>query len=53
VIKNLDILSAILVGVFFSRVKDRKLKLGKPKLIVGGLAMAGIILYGSLMKIKD
>ena len=42
----------VLVGVFFSRVKDRKLKLGRPKLIVGGLAMVGFLLFGLLMKIK-
>lgn len=46
-IKTLSLLSLIFVGVYYSRVKDRKLKLGKPKLIVGGLALVGILMLGS------
>jgi drug/metabolite transporter (DMT)-like permease len=43
--KSCSILSAIIVGVYFSRVRDQKLKLGTNKLIVGGLVTIGIVLF--------
>ena len=43
--KSCSILSAIIVGVCFSRVRDEKLKLGTNKLIVGGLVSVGIFLF--------
>lgn len=43
--KSCSILSAIIVGVCFSRVRDEKLKLGTNKLIVGGLVSVGIFFF--------
>lgn len=43
--KSCSILSAIIVGVCFSRVRDEKLKLGTNKLIVGALVSLGIFLF--------
>ena len=43
--KSCSLLSVIIVGVFFSRVKDTKLKLTHKKLFIGLLATAGIILF--------
>lgn len=44
-VKSCSILSVIVVGVFFSRVKDKQNKLGKNKLVVGVLVTTGILLY--------
>ena len=43
--KSCNILSVILVGVCCSRVKDKKLKLGTKKLVVGVLVTLGIIIF--------
>ena len=43
--KSCNILSVILVGVLCSRVKDKKLKLGMKKIIVGIIVTAGIIMF--------
>jgi hypothetical protein len=43
--KSCNILSVILVGVLCSRVKDKKLKLGMKKVIVGIVVTAGIIMF--------
>jgi UDP-galactose transporter B1 len=43
--KSCSILSVILVGVFFSQVKDGTLKLGVNKLVVGALVSTGICLF--------
>lgn len=43
--KSCNILSVILVGVMCSRVKDKKLKLGTKKIVVGVLVTLGIILF--------
>jgi uncharacterized membrane protein len=43
--KSCNILSVILVGVLCSRVKDKKLKLGLKKIIVGVIVTAGIIMF--------
>jgi len=43
--KSCNILSVILVGVLCSRVKDKKLKLGTKKIVVGVLVTAGIIMF--------
>jgi solute carrier family 35 (UDP-galactose transporter), member B1 len=43
--KSCNILSVILVGVLCSRVKDKKLKLGMKKIIVGIIVTAGIIVF--------
>lgn len=44
-VKSCSILSAIIVGVFCSRVTDHRLKLGMSKLVVGGLVSVGIFLF--------
>lgn len=44
-VKSCSVLSAIIVGVFFSRVRDSHLKLGVNKLIVGALVTTGIMLF--------
>lgn len=44
-VKSCSLLSVILVGVFCSRVKDKKLKLGKGKVIIGLLACVGILMF--------
>ena len=43
--KSCNILSVILVGVMCSRVKDKKLKLGTKKIVVGILVTLGIVLF--------
>jgi hypothetical protein len=43
--KSCNILSVILVGVLCSRVKDKKLKLGLKKIVVGVLVTLGIIIF--------
>lgn len=43
--KSCSLLSVIIVGVFFSRVKDSKLKLTHKKLVIGLLATFGIIMF--------
>jgi len=43
--KSCNLISALLVGVMCSRVTDKKLKLGRKKLIVGIVATFGIILF--------
>jgi hypothetical protein len=43
--KSCSLLSVIIVGVFFSRVKDKKLKLTYKKLGIGVIATFGIILF--------
>jgi hypothetical protein len=44
-VKSCNILSVILVGVLCSRVKDKKLKLGAKKIVVGVLVSAGIVMF--------
>jgi len=44
-VKSCNILSVVLVGILCSRVKDKKLKLGPKKLIVGLIVTAGIIIF--------
>lgn len=43
--KSCSLLSVIIVGVFFSRVKDSKLKLTHKKLLIGLIATLGIIMF--------
>jgi hypothetical protein len=43
--KSCSLLSVIIIGVFFSRVKDSKLKLTHKKLAIGIVATIGIILF--------
>lgn len=43
--KSCNILSVILVGVLCSRVKDKKLKLGCKKIVVGVLVSLGIVIF--------
>ena len=43
--KSCNILSVILVGVFCSKVRDKKLKLGVKKIIVGIVVTIGIITF--------
>ena len=43
--KSCNILSVILVGVLCSRVKDKKLKLGTKKLVIGVLVTLGIVFF--------
>jgi hypothetical protein len=43
--KSCSLLSVIIIGVFFSRVKDSKLKLTNKKLAIGIVATFGIILF--------
>jgi len=43
--KSCNILSVILVGVLCSRVKDKKLKLGMKKIVIGIIVTLGIILF--------
>ena len=44
-VKSCSILSVIVVGVFYSRVRDQKNKLGRSKLVVGALVTVGILLF--------
>lgn len=48
--KSCSLLSVIIVGVFFSRVKDSKLKLTHQKLLIGIVATIGIILFNFFKK---
>jgi len=43
--KSCNVLSVILVGVLCSRVKNKKLKLGTKKIVVGLLITLGIIIF--------
>jgi drug/metabolite transporter (DMT)-like permease len=43
--KSCNILSVILVGIMCSRVKDKKLKLGIKKLVVGIIVTLGILVF--------
>lgn len=43
--KSCNVLSVILVGVLCSRVKNKKLKLGTKKIVIGLLITAGIIVF--------
>jgi len=43
--KSCNILSVILVGVLCSRVKDKKLKLGLKKVVIGVLVTLGIVMF--------
>jgi drug/metabolite transporter (DMT)-like permease len=44
-VRSCNVLSVILVGVLCSRVKDKKLKLGTKKIVVGVLVTAGIFIF--------
>ena len=44
-VKSCSLLSVIMVGVFCSRVKDKKLKLGKNKVLIGLCACFGILVF--------
>ena len=44
-VKSCSLLSVIMVGVFCSRVKDSKLKLGKNKILIGLCACVGILVF--------
>lgn len=43
--KSCNILSVILVGVMCSRVRDKKLKLGPKKIVVGVFVTIGIVVF--------
>ena len=43
--KSCNILSVILVGVFCSGVRNKQLKLGPKKIVVGVLVTLGIVLF--------
>lgn len=43
--KSCSLLSVIIIGVFFSQVKDSKLKLTHKKLVIGIVATIGIIMF--------
>ena len=43
--KSCNLISVILVGVLCSRVKDKKLKLGTKKIVVGVIITVGIIMF--------
>ncbi len=49
-VKSCSLLSVILVGVFCSRVRDKKLKLGTNKVIIGILACLGILVFNFFKK---
>lgn len=44
-IKSCSLLSVILVALFCSKVKDKNLKLGKGKIVIGVLVAVGIFLF--------
>ncbi len=44
-VKSCNILSVILVGVLCSRVTDRRLKLGKKKILVAIFVSIGIVMF--------
>ena len=44
-VKSCNVLSVLMVGIFCSRVKDKKQKLGPKKLISGFTITIGILLY--------
>jgi hypothetical protein len=48
--KSCSLLSVIIVGVFCSRVKDKKLKLTHKKLFIGLIATIGIIFFNFFKK---
>lgn len=43
--KSCNLLSVILVGIFCSRVTDKKLKLSTQKIIIGVVASLGILIF--------
>ena len=43
--KSFSLLNVILVGVFCSRVKNKKLKLGPKKIIIALIVTLGIIMF--------
>ena len=43
--KSCNLISVILVGVLCSRVKDKKLKLGTKKIVVGVIITIGIVMF--------
>jgi hypothetical protein len=51
-VKSCSLLSVILVGVFCSRVKDKKLKIGKNKIIIGILACLGIFMFNYFKRVE-
>lgn len=52
-VKSCSLLSVIIVGVFFSRVKDSKLKLTHKKLLIGVLATIGIVLFNYSKTVEE
>lgn len=44
-VKSCNLLSVILVGIFCSRVSDKKLKLSSKKIITGVVVSLGILLF--------
>jgi len=44
-VKSCNILSVVLVGVFCSQVKDKALKLGNKKIVVGVIVTLGIVVF--------
>ena len=44
-VKSCNILSVILVGVLCSRVTDKKLKLGKKKILIAIVVSIGIVMF--------
>jgi len=44
-VKSCNILSVVLVGVFCSQVKDKALKLGNKKIVVGVIVTFGIVVF--------
>ena len=45
VFKSSNVLSVLLVAIFCSRVKEKKLQLGKKKLIVGIVLTIGVLIF--------
>jgi hypothetical protein len=43
--KSCNLLSVLVVGVFFSRVNDKLQKLGKQKIIIGIIVTFGVLIY--------
>lgn len=52
-VKSCSLLSVILVAVFCSKVKEKTLKLGPEKIVIGGAACLGIILFNFFKKVED
>ena len=51
--KSCSLMSVIIVGVFFSRVKDSKLKLTYKNLLIGSVATIGIIVFNFFKKQEE